>query len=148
VFLYGNLIQYSVQNLTNMILSCYIFELKRYLLILKHIPGCVPYEIHPKTKLIIFSRSRMRRLLYQFSHLVNLAMFVSMTYFTFAKNYDIFLRLFGSFVQVIYFTAIVARWNFSCSSKFINVFNQFLIFESKMKLKPNTTSNNQKIGLE
>jgi len=126
-----------------MILSCYIFDLKRHLLILKHIPGCVPYEIHPKTNMIIFSRSRLRRIFYQFSHIVNLVTFFAMSYLTFAKNYDIFVSLFGSFIQVIYFTAILVRWNFSCSSKFIDVFNQFLIFESKMKLKPNTTSINQ-----
>jgi len=126
-----------------MILSCYIFDLKRHLLILKYLPGSAPYEIHPKTNLIIFSRSKLRRLLYQLSHLVNLAAFVAMTYFTFAKNYDIFLKLFGSFVQVVFFTALLARWNFSCSSKFIDVFNQFLTFESTMKLKPNTTSANQ-----
>jgi len=133
----------SLQNPTDMILSCYIFDLKRHLLILKHFPGCAPYEIHPKTNMIIFSSSKLRRLLYQFSHLVNLGTFVAMTYFTFAKNHDIFLRLFGSFVQVVFFTAILLRWNFRCSSKFIDVFNQFLIFESKMKLKPKKTSINR-----
>jgi len=128
----------SSRILFNMILSRYIFDLKRHLRILKYFPGCAPYELHPKTKIIVFSQSKFRRLMYQGSHLVNLVTFLAMNYFLLVTNYDIFLMLFGLFVQVTYFTGLLVRWNLSCSSKFIDVFNQFVVFETKMNLKPNS----------
>jgi len=127
-----------------MILSCYIFDLRRHLLVLRFFPGCSPYELHATTNWIIFSRSKFRRLVYQGSLLGSLVTFLVMSYFLFAKNHDIFLTLFGLMIQTVFFITLLIRWNFSCSSKFIDVFNQFLVFESNMRLKPAKNQNTGK----
>jgi len=127
----------------NMILSCYIFDLRRHLHVLNFIPGFAPYEFQKNTNVITISRSRFRRRMYTASQLGNLASFLAMSYFFYATKYDIFLTLFGLLVQVAYFTTLLIRWNLSCSSKFIDVFNQFLVFEPKQKLKLNKNFHKQ-----
>jgi len=116
-----------------MILSCYIFDLRRHLKIFSFIPGFAPYELQEKTNLITLSRSKFRRRMYQGSQLVSQATFVAMCYFQFSKRYDIFLKLFGLTILTFCFTVNLSRWNLSVSCKFLDVFNQFLIFEKKMK---------------
>jgi len=117
-----------------MILSCYIFDLRRHLNIFSPIPGFAPYELHENTNLIILSRSKFRRRMYQGSQLASQATFVTMCYYLFSKSYDIFLTLFGLTVLTVHINTILIRFNLSSSSKFINVFNEFLIFENKTKL--------------
>jgi len=131
------------RSIANMILSCYIFDLRRHLQALKFIPGCAPYELQENSDFIVVSRSKFRRRMFVASQLFSLATFVAMCFFLFAKSYDIFLTLFGMLVLVAYFTTLLVRWNPSCSSKYIDVFNQFLVFESKMKLKPSMNTKNQ-----
>jgi len=126
-----------------MILSCYIYDLRRHLNIFSFIPSFAPYEWQEKTNLITVSRSKYRRRMYQGSQLVSLATFVSMCYFQFSKSYDIFLILFGLTILTVCFTAIMTRWNLSVSSKCIDVLNQFLIFEKKIKFRVRMNSIHQ-----
>jgi len=120
-----------------MIISCYIYELNRYYSIVKFIPGCAPYEVHEKSNTITLSRSKFRRLMHIGSQLVNHASCLAMCYFILAKSYDIFLTLFGLALLFNNFASLLMRWNIDNSPKYINVFNRFAIFESKL-LKHNT----------
>jgi len=133
-------------NFENMTISCYMRELRRYYFFIKFIPGLAPYKVHEKSNIITLSHSKFRRLMHIGSQLVNHANCLGMCYFMFSKTYDIFLTLFGLTLLFNNFATLLMRWNIDNSSKYINVFNEFAIFESK--LKHNIKSNNQTPGNE
>jgi len=114
-----------------MILTSYLFDLKSHLNYFGFLPGFVPYEYHDG--LVCLSRNKNRHKFYRLSLLLSVFHCILMCCKLYVDKYDIFLTLLGATTINIFLISLLIRWNWSCDTKFVDMFNQFIIFESHLK---------------
>jgi len=116
-----------------MIVTSYLFGFKKYLKLLGFFPGFLPYEY--KKGLICVSKNKIRHNLYRRSLLLSVFHCMLTILKLMVDKYDIFLTLFGANIISVSLLPLLARWNWSCDTKFVDMFNQFIIFESYLKVQ-------------
>jgi len=130
----------TVQNPNNrlfwyliMIVSSYIFDFKRYLKLLGFFPGFLPYDYHEG--LICVSKNKMRHNFYRLSLLLSVFHCILTFLKLMVDKYDIFLTLLGATIISVSLHPLLVRWNWSCDTKFVDMFSQFIVFESHLKVQ-------------
>jgi len=114
-----------------MILTSYLFDFKRYLS-LGILPGFIPYEFH--NGLIRVSKNKPRHNLYRLSLLLSVFHCILMCLKLIVDKYDMFLTLHGATVILASIVPLLIRWNWTCDTKFVDMFNYFIVFETYLKL--------------
>jgi len=48
-------------------------------------------------------------------------------------KYELFLTLLGATIITGSLIALLIRWNWSCDTKFVDMFNEFILYEENLK---------------
>jgi len=115
-----------------MFLTSYLSEFKRHLKLIGFLPGFIPYEYHEG--LICLSKNKIRHKFYRLSLVLSVFHCILMCCKLVVDKYDIFLTLLGATVIIVSLISLLMRWNWSCDTKFIDMLNQFIAFESHLKV--------------
>jgi len=115
-----------------MIITSYLLDLKRHLSLIGFLPGFFPFEYN-NNSLIKVAKNQIRHNCYRTSLIMSLFNSALMCLKLYVHQYDIFLTLLGATITIASLVTILIRWNWSCSTKFVNMFNEFILFEMRLK---------------
>jgi len=115
-----------------MILTSYLLDLKRHLSLIGFLPGFFPFEYN-NNSLIKVAKNKIRHNCYRLSLIMSLMDSALMCLKLYVTQYDIFLSLLGATLSIASLVTILIRWNWSCSTNFVDMFNEFILFEMHLK---------------
>jgi len=121
----------------NMIISSYLPDISHHVSWICRLSGFLPYEFNKEHKLLVVSKLKKKRTCYK----VNLLLSLLNTTLTWLRlktqSYNIFITILGITWASSATSCLLARWNFDCDPKYVNVLNKLILFEKYLtKTKP------------
>jgi len=79
-------------------------------------------------------KEKSKRNFYRLSLLLNIFNITQMCLKLYTGEYELFLTLLGATVVLGSSVPLVIRWNWSCGTKFVDMFNEFIMFETYLNV--------------
>jgi len=114
-----------------MILTSYLIDLKRHFRLIGLIPGFIPYEY--REGLIHVSNKKSRQIFYRLSLSFSVLHCMLMCLKLYVDKYELFLTLLGATLITGSLNALLIRWNWPCDRKFVDMFNELILYEEHLK---------------